>query len=341
MAAPEIWVLRPGERLETDEFLHSRNGLFTAWMNVDGDFMIGLGDNWNQAANRVFQSWDTAYYKQWASKNPGRGPKPGYNKAIMEPPYFRVYQGGDTADRISWEVRGISRPANDGKLGIVLTNDGRLMIHPTNGTTAASFVTDASDRLVDEENIRWTKMKYGTAIITPNGLPKEFAAITADNDLPDGPAQQAKLIISYRQTHSKSWKTITTLKIGAKTTLEAGVPFVAKGRVEISAELSQGFEWNKVDTTENAQTFELDVLVPPKSSVMAFMTWQESSIRIPFKVTGVGTFASGKTAQISFDGVYDGIACWDLHPHWGPYKKGEENQARAMMLEEDPGTPLP
>ena len=93
MAAPEIWVLRPGERLETDEFLHSRNGLFTAWMNVDGDFMIGLGDNWNQAANRVFQSWDTAYYKQWASKNPGRGPKPGYNKAIMEPPYFRDARG--------------------------------------------------------------------------------------------------------------------------------------------------------------------------------------------------------------------------------------------------------
>jgi hypothetical protein len=336
MAAPEGWVLRPGQWLENGETLRSGNGLFTAWMNSDGNFMIFRGED---GASHLFESWWMDSYKQWARKNPGPGPNPGSNIAIMDKDGdFRVYQGVNYAgikahpERVSWVG---SRPR--ASIGIALENDGRLRIHSEDGT--AGFLTNESDRLVDEANIRWTSLEYDLQKAThvAIGPPKESDTVTAVNET-NGPKEMS-IIVAYTETQSTSWKHSAGLKIGVKSEFGAGIPAIASTKVEVSAEVSYNFEWNRVNTSSKAKTMTFPVKVPPNSAVMGQVTWQENSITIPFKVKGTGKFASGVEVPISFYGVYEGTASSHINGKWVPYKKGAENSA-LEMLSDSPGMAL-
>jgi hypothetical protein len=347
MAAPEGWVLRPGQWLENGEYLRSRNGLFIAYLNADGNFRINRGELGPHRSD-LFQSWDTAVYKEWAKKNdPKSGPHPGSNIAIMGTDgVFRVYQGvnyaeiRDHPERVTMQGRDTvqGNGMGDGKLGIALENDGRLRVHSSQGT--ATFVTNESDRLVDEANIRWTNLEYDLQKAThvPIGPPKESDTVTAENET-DGP-QEMSLAVAYTVTQSTSWKHTAGLKIGAKAEFGAGIPAIASTKVEVSAEVSYSFEWNRVNTSSKTKTMTFPVKVLAHSAVMGQVTWQENSITVPFTVKGVGKFASGGELPITFHGVYEGTASSHLNGKWIPYRKGGENSARAM-LEESPGEPLP
>jgi len=49
--AHKEWCLRPGERLDTNEYLRSKNGLFYAVMQEDGNFVTYRGDWWESGQN--------------------------------------------------------------------------------------------------------------------------------------------------------------------------------------------------------------------------------------------------------------------------------------------------
>ena len=222
-----------------------------------------------------------------------------------------------------------------------MQDDGNLCIK-LNGEIASSpyYHTSTFDRLVDEQHIKWTGLEYDLEKEShkPNGPPKSADAITAQNT--SSAPQNPTLSISYTLTTSKGWKTSTTLKIGTKTEFECGWPGLAQGKVEVSAEFTQGFEWNEQTTTSQTRTINLPVSVPPGKTIMGQVTWQESALTVPFRVKGMGTFASGKTAPISFNGVYDGIASWDVQVKYIEVGKGEEHQTQAI-LSAMPGTPVP
>ena len=327
MAAPEGWVLRPGQWLENSEYLRSRNGLFIAYLNADGNFRINRGEV-GRVRSDLFQSWGTSVYKNWAKKNdPKGGPSPGFSVAVMGTDgVFRVYQGvkhaeiRDHPERITMQ----GRDAGDGKLGIALENDGRLRVHSSQGT--ATFLTNESDRLVNEENIRWTHLEYDLQKAThvPIGPPKEFDTVEAENET-DSP-QEMSLAVAYTVTQSTSWKHTTGLKIGAKAEFGAGIPAIASTKVEVSAEVSYSFEWNRVNTSSKTKTMTFPVKVPAHSATIGQVTWQDNSITVPFTVKGVGKFASGVEVPISFHGVYEGTASSHLNGKWIPYKKGERTR---------------
>ena len=272
-----------------------------------------------------------------------RGPAPTRDRISQSwvPMECSGYQGvnyaeiKDHPERVSWEVK---RPetAVGYSIGIALENDGRLRVHWTDGR--ATFVTNESDRLVDEEHVPWTSLEYDLQKAThvPIGPPKESDTVTATNDT-DGP-QEMTIAVAFTETQSTSWKHSAGLKIGVKSEFGAGIPAIASTKVEVSAEVSYGFEWNRVNTSSKTKTLSFPVKVPPKSAIMGQVTWQDNSITVPFKVKGTGKFASGVTVPISFYGVYEGTASSHLNGKWVPYEKGGGNQARAM-LEESPGMP--
>jgi phospholipase C len=131
MAHAEERVLRPGEWLETGQYLQSSNGQFTAFLNDDGNFHLRRRDG-----SHFWESWWTDKYKSWAANNTGLGPDPRSNIAIMEVGQFKVYQSVNYSeirncpDRVSWSARATS---GDGGNGIELGDDGRLRIRSTNG----------------------------------------------------------------------------------------------------------------------------------------------------------------------------------------------------------------
>jgi hypothetical protein len=110
--------------------------------------------------------------------------------------------------------------------------------------------------------------------------------------------------------------------------------------VEASTEFGQGWEVNETTTKSETKTINLPVRVPPGKGVIGKVTWSESTITLPFRLKGTGTFASGKKAPISVNGMYEGIASHDVTTRWIPYKEHEEHSARAMLLAA-PSTVLP
>jgi hypothetical protein len=236
-------------------------------------------------------------------------------------------------DRVSWEAEG-----NIGQLGLALENDGRLRIHVWDGS--AIYVTDPTDSLVDEEHIPWTKIEYhiDKAITAPKGPPKSSSQMTAVNES-DTP-QETTLHLHYSTNTTTGWKHSAGIKLGAKVEVKGGMPMIGASKVELSVEVSYSFEWNQSITTTDAATIDLKVSVPARKAIMGEVTWRESSLIVPFTMRGIGTFASGAKASISFDGVYDGVASWNVRSKWVQVESGGEANARAMLAEM-PGTPVP
>ena len=192
---------------------------------------------------------------------------------------------------------------------------------------SAIYVTDPTDSLVDEEHIPWTKIEYhiDKAITAPKGPPKSSSQMTAVNES-DTP-QETTLHLHYSTNTTTGWKHSAGIKLGAKVEVKGGMPMIGASKVELSVEVSYSFEWNQSITTTDAATIDLKVSVPARKAIMGEVTWRESSLIVPFTMRGIGTFASGAKASISFDGVYDGVASWNVRSKWVQVESGERRCA--------------
>lgn len=110
--------------------------------------------------------------------------------------------------------------------------------------------------------------------------------------------------------------------------------------MEASSEFTRTWELNETTTKSETKTISLPVVVPPGKGVIGQVTWSESTITVPFRLKGMGAFASGKKAPISLNGMYEGIATTDVTTKWIPYTEKEEASARAMLMAA-PSTVLP
>lgn len=332
------WCLRPGERLNTNEYLRSKNGLFYAVMQGDANFIIYKGDWWeisNPARASMWNLFGVKGYKESLSwvHDP-------YSAVMQDDGNFVIY--ADAGAHALWSTSTNVAGRDPGNpYWAVMQDDGNFCIKP-NGDIKESpaFKTGPTDRLVDEKNIALADIVYdfANAIVKPNGEPKHAASNTAVNKTDIN--QSVTLTLSYTESTAKGWKTSTTLKIGTKTTFKCGVPSIVEGKVEASAELTQGFEWNETKTKSETKTISLPVVVQPGKGVIGQVTWSESTITLPFRVKGMGTFASGTKVPVSVNGVYEGIASHDVHTKWIPYTENEADSARAM-LSAAPSTVLP
>jgi hypothetical protein len=125
-----------------------------------------------------------------------------------------------------------------------------------------------------------------------------------------------------------------------KVTGTVGVPGVSSKGIEISGEYSRSIEYNEQDTWSESKAVELPVVVPPQKAIIGTATWQEYSLSVPFSAKGMGTFASGVKAPVSFNGTYVGIASSAVVTRWKEVAPGEEKRALAMLAVL-PGTPVP
>jgi hypothetical protein len=155
------WILHYGECLRSGEYLRSKNGLFTAYLNYDGNFIVGRGDDYPRSI--LWQSMETDKYRQWAAGNdPGGGPSPGHHIAILvsEPGVqrinFRLYQGvNDPTEihnypaRMSWWCAVTKDDAWDEKASVVLDWDGNFRSYLLDGRITEQ-ISGQTDTLVSE-----------------------------------------------------------------------------------------------------------------------------------------------------------------------------------------------
>jgi hypothetical protein len=125
--------------------------------------------------------------------------------------------------------------------------------------------------------------------------------------------------------------------LGTKTTVEAGLPGVVKGQIEVSAEMTTSLAWNHVDTHSEAKTLTLPVQVEPHKSVQAKCTWKTSNFDIPYRAVGKVKFDGyPEMLPVHVEGVYKGVATHDVEAWW-KYVNGESGGKNAAMVESPDG----
>ncbi|KAF7142291.1 hypothetical protein RHSIM_Rhsim05G0009900 [Rhododendron simsii] len=118
----------------------------------------------------------------------------------------------------------------------------------------------------------------------------------------------AKLKFLRKETKSSTWNVIASFKLGVKTEIQTGIPFIVEGRVEVSAEFSGGYKWGETMSTENQVDTEYTIPVPPMSKVTVSLLATQGSCNVPYSYTQRDTLMNGKTDILHFDdGVYTGV----------------------------------
>ncbi|XP_022157628.1 uncharacterized protein LOC111024289 [Momordica charantia] len=88
----------------------------------------------------------------------------------------------------------------------------------------------------------------------------------------------------YEEKNKKNWSSSVSSKIGVSVTtnFQVGVPMVAKGKIEVSAEMETEYEWGETHKNKNVKEFTYPVIVPPMSKVKIHAVIKQGMCQVPF-----------------------------------------------------------
>ncbi|KAG2558486.1 hypothetical protein PVAP13_8NG268903, partial [Panicum virgatum] len=75
------------------------------------------------------------------------------------------------------------------------------------------------------------------------------------------------ITFTYSSTVATTWSSTVSMKMGIKTNLMSGVPFVFEGKIEVSAEFSGSYTWGKTETEQKQISKQVTVDVSPMKKV--------------------------------------------------------------------------
>lgn len=296
-------VLKNGERLFAGQFLRSKNNLFHALMQEDGNLVIYRGDLFKTKPPGYEK---TAVWSVWpAGHAPGGGT--GYHLYMQTDGNLCIYRQEPHA--VPWAAPETAKNrANDGRF-LEILDSGRLDI---NGI----WTSNADEGFDQPELERIEYILDPPPKIISSGPARASLSQIAHN--PDQIGQQvADLEMTYTKTRSSTWKNTTSLKVGAssKTTIE--IPFIGKEEISITTEIANSFEFGKTETESEAVKVSLKVNVPPGKSVLGKCTWKESSFSVPYRAIGKVKFHGyPDKLPATFEGVYAGVGSHDVETWW-------------------------
>ncbi|KAG5547082.1 hypothetical protein RHGRI_012946 [Rhododendron griersonianum] len=118
----------------------------------------------------------------------------------------------------------------------------------------------------------------------------------------------ATLKFLRNETKSSTWTGTVSFKLGVKTEIQTGIPFIVEGKVEVSAEFTGSYQWGETVSTENQVETEYTFSVPPMSKVTVSLLATQGSCDVPYSYTQRDTLMNGEQVIHNFDdGVYTGI----------------------------------
>jgi len=109
-------------------------------------------------------------------------------------------------------------------------------------------------------------------------------------------------------TDKHGWENTQGVKVTAEG--KVGIPFVSEGKVTVEG----SFTWqqNGENTTETKFAWEQPVLVPPKSKVVATVAVTETTLVVPYTLSGDYVYASGARVAGTNGGTFTGVNSHDL-----------------------------
>ncbi|CAL4896494.1 unnamed protein product [Urochloa decumbens] len=128
-----------------------------------------------------------------------------------------------------------------------------------------------------------------------------------------GTASAAKLTLKYSVAKRRTWDSSVSLKLGVKTTIQAGVPEVASSSVEIRHEFSASYTWGESVSEMEEQSVQYDLPVPAYTKVTLRMMGRQGSCDVPFSYYQEDILTDGQKVVNKFDdGIYHGVNSYDF-----------------------------
>lgn len=299
--------LTTNQYLGVNDYLVSSNGVFVAVMQSDGNLVVYRGQNAIGKAPSQEQG------SLWRSGSSGSG---GVFVALMQSDgNFVVYPGLDALGKTPTQEQGSlwssKSSASGGQFFISLADDGNLLINSGTPSTPGNSIwqSGATDPVVGYTTITSVVYDLPTALVT-NSPPTALLTVPLVNSTPQTQPYTVNRSISVTQT--SGWSDALGLEIGAKTNFKVQYPFIAEGKVEVSASITNTFTWNSsTATTESWDVTAGPVEVPSGQTIIATISATSSSISVPYTLTGTLTLQSGAQVPGQIRGTYNGVNCWN------------------------------
>ncbi|KAI9114191.1 hypothetical protein K1719_014841 [Acacia pycnantha] len=114
--------------------------------------------------------------------------------------------------------------------------------------------------------------------------------------------------LSYIETKISTWNANVSLKLGVKTNFQTGIPLIAKGKIEVSAEFSAAYQWGETETSSTEMKTVYKVTVPPMTMVTVSLLATTGLCDVPFSYTQRDTLTNGQQVPYNMDdGIYTGM----------------------------------
>jgi len=154
-----------------------------------------------------------------------------------------------------------------------------------------------------------TDIEYLTENAT-KGLPESVELYTEEVTNKLKTEQTVMVKGSQSTTETSGWSNTTTIGASVTTTSTLGVktPVVtASGSIAFTISTQIAFTMNKTISTTKEWNWGVPVKVPANQSIKVLISVTNSSITVPFKMTGNFTYKSKATHTGTISGVYNGI----------------------------------
>lgn len=297
-------VLRNGERLHAGEYLRSKNGLFHALMQDDGNLVIYRGD--------LFKTKAPGYEKTglWSVWPHGKAPAggTGYHVYMQTDGNLCIYRQEPYS--VPWCCPETAKKTEkDSKRFLEMKDNGRLDIHNI-------WDTDISEGFGDFEFERVEYILDPKPKITALGPPSASLSDVASN-IKGLDVQTSELLMTRTQSTSWTWKNSTSLKVSASSKTTLTIPFIGKEEVSVTTEVVDSFEFGRTTQETTAIAVKLTVRVPQGKAIIGTCTWQESSLSIPYRAIGKVKFDGyPEKLPVTLEGMFEGSMTHNVVTAW-------------------------
>jgi len=119
--------------------------------------------------------------------------------------------------------------------------------------------------------------------------------------------------LTYTVAKERKWDSSVTMKLGVKTSFEAGVPEVASTKIEMESESSESFTWGKSMEIKMEHSKQYSVKVSPGTRGVVSVVATQGVCDVRFSYSQEDTLCTGEKVTTRFeDGIYHGVNCYDV-----------------------------
>ncbi|GLU34031.1 ETX/MTX2 family pore-forming toxin [Trinickia caryophylli] len=290
-------VLPMNQSLRIGESLQSKNGLFCAGVQPDGNLCVYRTD------------LDKGGVYLWGTQAVGSGGK--FFAIVQSDGNLCVYHGTDASTRGNW-LWGSQATAGGGKFFLILQDDGNLCVYKGSGPDEQGDLVwhaGRTDAVKEVTEIISLNYDLDRAEVTTEGISDLYKETVQNNT---GQTQSSTLTGSVSASETSGWSDSFGFKIGLKTSFKTGVPCIADGKVEMSVELSNTYTWNGSNTNTKSWGFSTPIQVPANTALSAIISACRSTIVVPYTQIAILEFYSGAKTKVRIEGKYKGSHCHDL-----------------------------